>query len=174
MTDNSERGSLVAKLLFGGAILLALILVVLTAEVAMTPPPFARGGAPAIPFAGEWKGFATALVDNQEVDLPIDLRIKADGAVTGSVGSSQMRARFERNRSWLGRELNIRTDYIILGEARDYPGTPKSGVGESMAMPLNLEDGYLKGSLIVGSRGPARVTLFRVPIATGEARVFYF
>ncbi len=171
MSDSSER-SRTSNVLVAAGIVLIVALCVLISEATMTPPPLARGGSPAPNFAGAWKGFATAWVNDQEIQLPIELRIENDGAVAGSIGSARINGRFTRNRSWLGRKLNLRTDYIIVGEASDYPGAPKPGLKETMTMPMNLEDSYLKGSVFVGRRGPARIMLFRVsgPASDGSGR----
>lgn len=167
MSEPSGRRRM-SNVLVAAGVVLIVALCVLISEATMTPPPLARGASPAPEFAGGWRGFATAWVDDHEIHLPVDLRIENDGAVAGSIGSSRIHGRFTRNRSWLGRGLNLRTDYIIVGEASDYPGAPKHGLEETMTIPMNLEDAYLKGSVFVGRRGPARVTLFRIPGPTSD------
>ena len=162
MKDTSNRGGAMSRFFLTAGVLAIIALCVLITEVTMTPPPLARGGSPASEFAGAWRGFARAWVENQEVRLPVNLRIEVDGTVVGSIGQSELRGRFHRNRSWLGRKLNFRTDYIIAGEAVDLPGASRRGGEEKISMPMNFEDGYLKGSLFIGRRSADRITLFRV------------
>ena len=64
----------------------------------------------------------------QEVEL--HLIIRDDASVTGSVGGAELRdCVLKRNRSELGRQLNVATDYIIV-------------------------DGYLDGAIIEGDEEP--------------------
>jgi hypothetical protein len=148
--------------LLGLALVLLVAFSLVVSEVTMTPPPLAPDGSPGSQLSGNWRGSARIwLEEGQEVRLPIFLKVKEDGTVTGSVGKAMIKGRLEWNRSWLGKRLDLRTDYIIVGSVTGYPGTPAGGRPEKLAIPLTFEGAYFRGALWAGSRGPSRVTLFR-------------
>jgi hypothetical protein len=98
---------------------------------------------------GHWEGTARIIVTwCQQTNLPVKLDIRADGKVAGTVGDATLaRARLERNRGWLGRKLNIKTDYIITGDLKGAivaaEGIERSGV----KMPLNFTCGTFVGGI---------------------------
>ncbi len=67
---------------------------------------------------GDWQGNARIIVTwCQQRVLPVDLDIHADGNVTGKVGDATLtKGRLQRNRGWVGRKLDLKTDYIIAGK----------------------------------------------------------
>ncbi|MFA5239341.1 MAG: M56 family metallopeptidase [Phycisphaerae bacterium] len=69
-------------------------------------------------FTGHWKGRAMIIVNwCKQRWLSIDIEIKPDGTVAGQVGDSMLKnAIFKPNRSWLGKKLNIKTDWMIRGD----------------------------------------------------------
>jgi hypothetical protein len=68
--------------------------------------------------AGHWDGNARVIVALcRQPNLPISLDIREDGSVTGKVGdATSTKGQLKSNRSWSGRELNLKTDYIITGD----------------------------------------------------------
>jgi hypothetical protein len=104
---------------------------------------------PTPPMVGHWEGSARIIVIwCQQTNLPVAVDIQADGSVTGKVGDAALiNGRFKRNRGWLGRKLNLKTDYIIRGKLTGSvvaaEGITRSGVW----MPLNFNDGAFVGSL---------------------------
>ena len=65
----------------------------------------------------KWEGTAHIIVNwVQQTNLPIQLQVQSDGSVTGTIGGAILaKGRLRSNRGWLGRKLNIKTDYIIEG-----------------------------------------------------------
>lgn len=98
---------------------------------------------------GHWEGTARIIVTwCQQTNLPVKLNIGADGKVTGTVGDATLvNARLERNRGWLGRKLNVKTDYLISGDLKGSviaaEGIKRSGV----KMPLNFTRGTFVGGV---------------------------
>jgi len=143
--------------------LVAVAFVAVALEVSMTPPPLAPRRNPASSFAGEWRGTARVrMADYTEETYPLHLIIAPDGRVTGTIGEATVEARFEWNRSWIGKALNLRTDYIVTGQVSGFSGEPSADLNEKLSMPLKSEGTYLRGALFIGKRAPSQVSLFRV------------
>jgi len=143
--------------------LVAIALLALAAEVAITPPPLAPRRSPAPAYAGEWRGTARIwLPDQTQLPLPLHLTIQSDGTVRGSMGQARVKARLEWNRSWLGRALHLRSDYVIVGEVSGFAQGPAAGQQEKLSMPLQSEGTYLRGAVFIGQRGPSQISLFLV------------
>lgn len=143
--------------------LVALALIAVAAEVSMTPPPFAPRHNPASTYAGEWRGTARIwMPDQTQLPLPLHITIGPDGTVRGSMGQARVKARFEWNRSWLGRALHLRSDYVIIGEVSGFARGPAAGQQETLSIPLESEGTYLRGAVFIGKRGPSQISLFLV------------
>ena len=86
--------------------------------------------------------------------LPVKLDIHADGSVTGIVGDAKLTdGRFQRNRGWLGRKLNLATDYIITG-GLDGPIVAADGITRAkVKMPLDFQDGIFVGGVNTSGSG---------------------
>ncbi|MHC4221224.1 MAG: M56 family metallopeptidase, partial [Planctomycetota bacterium] len=69
-------------------------------------------------FVGHWKGQAKIIVNwTKQRRLAIDIEVMPNGKVTGWVGDSQFKgATLKSNRGWLGKKLNIKTDWMIRGD----------------------------------------------------------
>ncbi len=83
--------------------------------------------------------------------IPISLTIQADGLVDGSIGNARFSGCWiENNRGWLGKKLNLKTDYIIRGGALE-GGIVAADLERSrkFTIPCNIVDGKLKGSFMV-------------------------
>ena len=125
-------------------LVLALPLVLLLNEMFGMPPAFTPKLEEPAALAGVWSGTG------------VTLNIAPDGSVFGVFGSDQVhRAKLSRNRTWVGRKLNWRTDYIIMGQ---------SGAHRFTA-PLTVRDGRIQASFFVYDGplkpGPASVVLER-------------
>jgi len=58
-----------------------------------------------------------------------------------------MEGRFLKNRGWLGRKLNIETDYIIKGHL-DGPIAAAEGITRArVLMPFNFDGGLIQGGI---------------------------
>lgn len=76
------------------------------------------------------------------------LSIKENGNVSGSLGS----ANFEgcsvfKNRGWVGRKLNIKTDYIITGKLAGVIANVDSLADKKISIPFRLADNTILGSI---------------------------
>jgi hypothetical protein len=98
---------------------------------------------------GYWEGNARIIMTwCHQTNLLVKLDIKPDGSVTGSVGDARLtEGRFLNNRGWLGRKLNIETDYIIKGHL-DGPIVAAEAITRArVLMPLNFDGGLIKGGV---------------------------
>jgi len=119
------------------------------------------GSIPA-PLLGTWHGAAEVRLpivfapepdgdptDDVLLPVAIDITIHDDGTVTGAVGAAQLvDCVLKQNRSDLGRQLNIATDYIVMDGYLDGPIVPADEVPKKdFTIPFNLVDGHMNGSL---------------------------
>jgi len=98
---------------------------------------------------GHWEGNGRIIVSwCHQKNLTTKVDIHPDGSVTGTVGDATLtEGRFLKNRGWLGRKLNIETDYIITGDL-DGPIVAAEGITRQRAMmPCNFDDGFIKGAV---------------------------
>jgi hypothetical protein len=108
----------------------------------------AADDAVASAMTGHWKGDARIIVSwCRQTNLHVAIEIETDGTVTGKIGDATIKGRFDRNRGWLGRRLNLATDYIIRGEL-DGPIVAAEGITRgSVSIPLNFIGGELAGGV---------------------------
>ncbi len=86
--------------------------------------------------------------------VQVNIWIHADGRVTGQVGAAELvQCRIKKNRSWLGRSLNFKTDFIIRG------GYLQGGVisGDAVkkrefTIPFNIVNDNMRGSIMILQR----------------------
>jgi hypothetical protein len=126
------------------ALVLAVPLALLLNEMFGMPPVFTPELEQPAALAGVWSG------------VGVTLNIAPDGTVFGVFGQDQVyRAKLSRNRTWVGRTLNWRTDYIIMGRSGDHRFTA----------PFNMRDGRIHASFFIFERelkpAPASVVLER-------------
>jgi hypothetical protein len=98
---------------------------------------------------GHWEGNARIIVTwCQQTNLPVVVDIRADGTVTGKIGDATFtHGQLRRNRGWLGRKLNIKTDYIITGRLIG-PIVRSEGITRSgIKMPLTFSGGNFTGAI---------------------------
>lgn len=96
----------------------------------------------------------------------IKITIYEDGTVQGHVGPAMFHdCIVKKNRSWLGRFLNIRTDYIITHGTLQGLLTPQDqDTTKQFTLPFNLRDGQLVGSIMWTHR-------FRYPDPVARVRL---
>jgi hypothetical protein len=108
---------------------------------------------------GAWRGKAEVFADFKKGDSPsehpedwiaVRISIEADGTVQGRVGNARFSdCRIARNRGWLGRKLNIKTDYIIRGGLKGRIVPDDTRQHRTFTIPFNLADGKLTGGFMV-------------------------
>jgi hypothetical protein len=113
---------------------------------------------------GQWQGNARIIVTwCRQTNLPVTLDIRAGGTVAGKVGDATLvNGRLERNRGWLGRKLNLKTDYIVRGDLRGPIVAAEQISRSAVSMPLNFTSaGFVGGIHSSGSKtgGKARMIL---------------
>jgi hypothetical protein len=130
------------------------VFILLSANEMFGQPPLTTPKLDAAPFAGEWVA-----------DIPAEFNIAADGKVTGSIaGVPILEAEIIGNRSWFGRLLNWRTDYIIRGRLTRLAETPAGPSGDRFTAPINAAGADLRGTLFLAHPGrelPSRLLLRR-------------
>jgi hypothetical protein len=120
----------IAGLIVGLTVLLA-ALNVCAAESIVTPA-----------MVGHWEGNARIIVSwCHQKNLAVAVDIHADGNVTGKIGDATLiGGRFEANRGWLGRKLNLATDYIITGKLDGAIVAAEGIARDKIYIPLDLKD----------------------------------
>ena len=98
---------------------------------------------------GVWCGSARIVVDwTVQKNLGLRLTIDRSGTATGQVGDAQLVwGRVKANRGPVGRMLNIKTDYVIVGRLEG-PIIAAEGVTRSeVKMPVNWTGSEFQGSV---------------------------
>lgn len=146
----------------------------LVASLVMALPMGVRAQVATPSLIGRWGGVADIVVDwTKQRTLPVNVVISANDQVTGTIGDATLlRGRLLRNRGWLARTLQMKTDYIIEGDL-DGPIIGAENVQrDAVQIPFNWRDGRLVGSVnSTGNKiGPAasriftaKFTLIRMP-----------
>jgi len=136
-------------------ILLAAFILLCANEIFGQPPLMTRADAPPAGIVGTWHANLTT-VSRQPLpdEIPIVFTIGPDGSVSGAVGNAALTSgQFMANRSWFGRVMNWRTDYVIRGTlsrvVESYGGT----AGDRFSAPLNPRGAELDGSLFLSHPG---------------------
>jgi hypothetical protein len=131
------------------------VLVLLAAVIVVCSHPFA-GDPPIAPgMAGRWEGDARIVVSwCKQSRLHCAVEIAPDGTVTGKVGDATLvNARLMRNRGWVGRKLDLATDYIIKGDLKGDMVAAESIRRSGVSMPLDCTaTGYSGGVHSTGSK----------------------
>ena len=98
---------------------------------------------------GHWEGNGRIIVSwCHQKNLAAKVDIHPDGSVSGTVGDARLtEGRFLKNRGWLGRKLNIETDYIITGNLNGPIVAAEGITRQRVMMPCNFEDGLIKGAV---------------------------
>jgi hypothetical protein len=84
----------------------------------------------------------------------VSLNIDKSGNVTGMVGEAAFEScKVIQNRGWIGRQLGLRTDFLVKGMLVGNTFDKDTIVHKDINIPFNIESGELKGSLILISNG---------------------
>jgi len=123
---------------------------------------------------GRWAGVANVGVDwTKQRTLAVNIVIGANDQVTGTIGDATLiHGRLLKNRGWIARTMQIKTDYIIQADL-DGPVIRAESIQRDMVeIPFNSRDGRLVGSVNgssykIGAASPpalvAKFTLIRAP-----------
>ncbi len=94
----------------------------------------------------------------------IRLNIAKGGAVAGSIaGVPIAAAHLMRNRSWFGRLMNWRTEYIIVGDL-SLAARVRGAEGDHFTVPANFASGQFVGTVFLGGRNNAGLRVAAKPI----------
>jgi hypothetical protein len=114
------------------------------------PPLMTPSGPVPEQMQGTWRG-------NAPGEIPAVLTVAADGSVSGSVGNAALlHARLHRNRSWFGRLMNWRTDWMMQGELAQPIASYGGSTGSRFSLPLTRRGAELDGSLFLARPGAPR------------------
>ena len=98
---------------------------------------------------GQWKGTARIIVNwSQQTNLCVTLNIRDDATVTGKIGDALLiNGRLKKNRGWVGENLKVKTDYIIVGDLNGAIVSAEGIKRPRVKIPLNLAGQTLSGGL---------------------------
>ena len=98
---------------------------------------------------GHWEGEARIIVTwCHQKNLSVKVDLHEDGTVTGTVGDATLTlGRFQQNRGWLGRKLNMATDYIIKGGLNGAIVKAEGITRSEVMIPLNFSGGTFTGGI---------------------------
>ena len=108
---------------------------------------------------GDWNGTQPVKVRSQNEQgkykftqspaaLPLTLHVDAAGRVTGRLGDATFaNCKIRKNRGWMGKKLNLATDYVIRGEleGKTFPNDPSDH--KKITIPFNVENGRTSGTI---------------------------
>ena len=99
--------------------------------------------------AGRWSGHGDIVVNwTSQRQILVQLTISPDGGVEGTIGDATLiGGRFAQNRGWLGRALDIKTDYIITGRLQNCVIAGEGVCRDSVKIPLDWSKGHFTGGL---------------------------
>jgi len=121
-----------------------------TLAIALTAlSSWATDGVVTPAMVGHWEGSARIIVSwCHQTNLPVKVDIHADGSVTGTLGDAKLtKGRFQQNRGWLGRKLNLATDYIITGNLDGAIVAAEGITRKRVMMPCNYDGHFIKGAV---------------------------
>jgi len=99
--------------------------------------------------AGHWSGHGDIVVSwTRQKQIDVQLTISPDGSVQGTIGDAALiGGHLTRNRGWLGRALDIKTDYIITGRLQNCLIDGEGVCRDSVKIPLDWSKGHFTGGL---------------------------
>lgn len=84
----------------------------------------------------------------------VSLMIDKSGEVIGMVGDAMFEGcSVKQNRGWIARQLGIKTDFLIQGMLKGNTFEKDTLLNKNISIPFNIENGELKGSLILTTKG---------------------
>jgi hypothetical protein len=134
---------------------LAAFILLCANEMFGQPPLMTQSGAPPAELVGTWQASLTT-VSRQPLptEIPVAFTIGPDGSVAGSIGNAVViHGQFERNRSWFGRLMNWRTEYMIQGTLSQVVESYGGTAGDRFSAPLEPRGAELHGALFLSHPG---------------------
>jgi hypothetical protein len=84
----------------------------------------------------------------------VSMMIDESGQVIGMVGDAMFEGcSVKQNRGWIARQLGIKTDFLIKGMLKGNTFDKDTMLNKVISIPFNNENGELKGSLILTTKG---------------------
>lgn len=84
----------------------------------------------------------------------VSLLIDKSGQVIGMAGGATFEGcSVKQNRGWIGRQLGIKTDFLIQGILKGNTFDKDTMLNKVITIPFNIENGELKGSLFMTLKG---------------------
>jgi hypothetical protein len=98
---------------------------------------------------GVWCGSANVVVSwTAQKKLGVRLVLPSSGEITGNVGDARLSGgRLEANRGSVGRMLNIKTDYIVVGKLEGPIIAAEGITRRTVKMPLNWTGSEFRGGI---------------------------
>jgi len=149
--NNRSHGKTIFGWLLAAA---ALILVLCANEIFGLPPLMTKQGSIPAEIAGAWEADLTAVSGRRLPDaIAVKLRIGQDGSVIGTIGAAEAAGKLTANRTWFGRMMHWRTEYIIQGTLSRVVESFGGTAGDRFSAPVDLSGGELAGSLFLSHPG---------------------
>ena len=80
--------------------------------------------------------------------VTINLKINSDGKVEGNFGTAKFEnCTVKNNRGWIGKKLNLATDYVIKGKLSGKIFTKDTILSKDISIPFNMENNMLSGDI---------------------------
>lgn len=141
----------------------------------------ARSWTPPAEILGTWSGKSEVFAKFKKGESPSDhpddwieitVTIHRDGRVEGAVGDAKLEnCKVASNRGWLGRKLNIKTDYIVRGGYLEGAIVLDDSTSRrEFTIPFNIVDGTFAGGLMALKEKHYPWPLFpRLELVRGDA-----
>ena len=136
--------------------LLGVFLLLCANEIFGNPPLMARPVRPLEEMAGTWSAVLTTVSGQPLIaEIPVVLTIEPDGSVAGTIGDAKLTGgRLLPNRSWFGRLMKWRTEFVIQGILSHAVQSCGDTKGDRFSAPVNPAAQELAGSLFLWHPGP--------------------
>lgn len=84
----------------------------------------------------------------------VSLLIDKTGQVIGMAGDAIFEGcSVKQNRGWVGRQLGIKTDFLIQGMLKGNTFDKDTLINKEISIPFNIKNGELIGSMFVTTNG---------------------
>lgn len=90
----------------------------------------------------------------RDENVLVSLVIEKDGQVTGMVGEATFgNCKILKNRGWVGRQLGIKTDFLIKGSLQGSTFAKDTFYIKEISIPFNLDRNELIGGVFMNFKG---------------------